>query len=145
MLQQHFEAIKRVHQAGDGAMTLVVVNSATAATITVDAMDGDPAARVILRAGDRLFRQIDRRSRANALTCWLCSGALWRDEPPAAFGVLVPYDVEPVRATACLPFCADCTATHSWRELAQAAVERLRAEMMPGLRTFLPVSAVGHA
>ena len=127
-------------------MTLALITAASSVSLVVDAMNGDTAAKGVLAAANRLLQQIDQCSRADAMTCWLCDdNALWRDEAPGAIGVLMPYGAEPMRVAVAMALCPDCTAVHSGRELGYAAVTKLRTGWMPGLRTFVPVAAAGHA
>jgi hypothetical protein len=137
--------LRAVFTTGAGVMTLTVIGAASAASIIAAVMEGDAAAEALLQAADRLLRQIHRRSRARALPCWLCdSGTLWRGEPPTAVGLLTPFGTEPVRTSLGMAICASCTAVRSERELAHAAVAKLRDGMLPDLRVFQPMEA-GHA
>jgi hypothetical protein len=124
--QQHFErGLREVFEAGDGVLTLTVIGPASAASLIAAVVAGDVAAKVVLNAADQLLRRIQRRSRARALPCVLCDdNALWRGAAPHT--VAIGED-------------------RSEAELGMAAVAKLRAEWMPGLRTFLPTPEVGHA
>ena len=138
--------MRRVFESGQGAMTLTLVTSTSAAALVAAVMKGDPAAAAVLQGADRLLRQIHRRSRARALPCWLCdSGSLWRGEPPAAVGLLTPFGVEPLRVAVGMAVCASCTADRSERGLAMAAVGKLRDGMLPDLRVLPPMPQAGHA
>ena len=127
--QPGFEAgLRRVFESGQGAMTLTLVTSTSAAALVAAVLEDDVAAKAVLQAADRLLRQIHRRSRAHAMPCWLCdSGSLWRGEPPAAVGLLTPYGVEPVHAALGMAICSCCAADGTGQgELRQAAVVKLR-------------------
>jgi hypothetical protein len=142
--QQHEADLRRVLEAGGGCATLIVLGPKSSAQLLRDVADGDAQAIGVLQAADQLLRKIQRRSRANAMPCWFCGGALWRCAPAAALGLLVPLGVVPVRSVVALAFCADCNRDE--RELGKLAVQKMRAEMMPDLRLLPAVMAqVGHA
>jgi hypothetical protein len=145
--QQGFEAgLRRVFESSQGAMTLTVLTSTSSATLLAAVMTGDAAAKAVLQAADRLLRQIHRRSQARALECWLCdSGALWRGEPPGAVGLLTPFGIEPARVAVGMAICSSCATDRSERELAHAAVAKLRGGMLPDLRLLPPMPQAGHA
>jgi hypothetical protein len=127
-------------------MTLTVITEASSVSLIAAVMTGDAAAKAVLHAADRALRQIHRRPRARALTCWLCdSGTLWRDEPPAAIAVLTPYAAEPACVAIGLALCQACASDCSEREVGMAAVAKLRAGPMPDLRVFQPMAEAGHA
>jgi hypothetical protein len=126
-------------------MTLTVLTSSSAGSLVDAAMTGDILARAVLAAADRLLRQIQRRSRARALCCALCSCHLWRSQAPRAVVTLTPYDVVPVRAAVGMAICSSCAMDRSDRELSLAAVAMLRDGMLPDLRILPPMAAAGHA
>lgn len=134
-----------MHATGNGAMTLSVVTSSSAALLVAAAMTGDTLARAVLAAADRLLRQIQRRSSARALCCALCSGLLWRSQAPHAVVTLIPYDdAAPARAVVGMAICSSCAMDRSDRELGLAAVAMLRDGMLPHLRILPPMAAAGQ-
>jgi hypothetical protein len=137
--------IRAVFVAGSGAMTLTVIGQTSAASLVAAVMEGDATARISRSAADRRLRQIQRRSRAMAMPCALCANTLWRGAAPHAVGILRPYDVDLAPVAIGMAICASCGEDRSEAELGMAAVTKLRAEWMPGLRTFLPTPEVGHA
>lgn len=147
MQQQHFErGLREVFEAGDGVLTLTIIGPASAASLIAAVVAGDVAAKVVLNAADQLLRRIQRRSQARALPCALCDdNALWRGAAPHAIAILRPYDVDLTPVAIGMAICASCGEDRSEAELGMAAVAKLRAEWMPGLRTFLPTPGVGHA
>jgi hypothetical protein len=44
-----------------------------------------------------------------------------------------------------MAICSSCVADHSERELAHAAVAKLREGMLPDLRVFQPMAEAGNA
>jgi hypothetical protein len=144
--QEQFErGLREVFEAGAGAMSLTIISPRTAFSVVVDAMNGDTTAKIVLQATDQLLRKIDCRSRARAVPCMLCDGALWRGEAPAAVGVLTPFGVVAVRTAVGMAVCADCATDRTEAELARAAVRKFRAGMLPDLRVLPPMPAAGHA
>lgn len=145
---QRFEAeLHRVLEVGGGCMTLVVLGPKTSAALLRDVMADDLQAKGVLAAADRALRRIHRRSRARAMSCWLCdSGSLWRGAPPHALALAIPLGILPVRVAIALAFCAGCVADRDEDALGAAAVQKLRDGMMPGLRLLPPMmQQVGHA
>ena len=127
-------------------MQLNILTEASSISLVVAAMSGGATAKLVLAAADRLLRQIQRRSRARALPCVLCDdGAMWRNEPPCAIAVLLPFGLQPVRTAVGMAVCSDCVAACSERQLAQTVVSKLRATLMPDLRVVPAPSAAGHA
>ena len=145
--QQDFQrGLRAVFVAGDGVMTLTIVGPTSAAAIVAAVIEGDAVARLVLSAADQLLRRVERRPRTAALPCMLCDdNVLWRDEAPAAVAVLLPYGVDHARAALGMAICESCAGELSNTATAQAVVARLRADMLPGLRTFIPAAEVGHA
>jgi hypothetical protein len=141
--QQRLEhGIRAVFKAG--AVTMHVLGPTSSDALVRAALEGDAGARAILSAADRLLRQIHRRPQPRALPCWVCGGSLWRDEPPAAIAVLVPYGIEP-RVAVGMAICSCCAADRSERELGLQAVSKLRDEMLPDLRVLPAMAEAGHA
>ena len=70
---------------------------------------------------------------------------LWRGEPPAAVGLLTPFGIEPVRVAVGMAICSSYATDRSERELAHAAVAKLRGGMLPDLRLLPPMPQAGHA
>jgi hypothetical protein len=146
--QQQFErGIRQVWDAGQGAMSLIILTPNASTTIVANAMAGDALAKIVMTAADQLLRRIHRRSRARALPCLTCDSAmLWRCEPPAAVGVLLPFGIVQVRIAIGLAVCSGCAEGHTEQEIAHSAADRLRRGCMPGLRLLPPMSVVaGHA
>jgi hypothetical protein len=124
--------LQAVFAAGGGVMTLTVLGPASAAALVAAVMEGDPVARLVLCAADRLLRRIERRTRTMALPCLLCDdGMLWRGEAPAA---VVGMGV-----------CSGCAGDRRVGAITQMVVAALRAHMMPDLREFHAVAQIGHA
>ena len=145
--EQQFEAeLHHVLNAGAGCMTLIVLGPKSSLALLRDVQDGDAQAIGVLDAANTTLKRIHRRSRAAAMSCWLCgSRSLWRQSAPHALGLLVPLGVTPVRVALAMAFCADCTATGE-SALGAAAVQKLRNEMMPDLRLLQPMmQQAGHA
>ena len=95
---------------------------------------------------DVLLRQIHRRSQRSALCCTLCDvGRMWRNVPPHALAVLLPFGVDAPRAAVGLAICADCAESRTDAALASAAVEKLRSTAMPDLRVLPAMAQAGHA
>ena len=136
--------LQEVHAVGQGAMTLITIGPRAAAAIAADAMGGDAEAQHVLEMAAQLLRQVEQRDRATALPCILCCDPLWRDEAPAAVGILKPYNVDMSRTAVGLVYCRACASHRPERELAHATVAMLRHHMMPDLRVFAPAAA-GHA
>jgi hypothetical protein len=145
---QRFEAeLHRVLEVGGGCMTLVVLGPKTSAALLRDVMADDLQAKGILAAADRTLRQIHRRSQARAMLCWLCGdSALWRGAAPHALGLLVPLNVLPIRTAIGLAFCERCVVDRGEDALGQAAVVKMREEVLPDLRLLPPMmQQAGHA
>jgi len=136
--------LQEVHAVGQGAMTLITIGPRAAAAIAADAMGGDAEAQHVLEMAAQLLRQVEQRDRATAMPCMLCDNALWRDEGPAAVGILKPYGVDMSRTVVGMVYCASCAAFRSERELGYATVAKLRQHMLPDLRVFDSMAA-GHA
>jgi hypothetical protein len=83
-----------------------------------------------------------RRPRVHC--CLLCGSRLQRDAPPAAVAVMSAYGAA-ARTMTSQGFCSACAADRSDPQLGQAVIERLRAELMPDLRTIPTPTAPGHA
>lgn len=99
----------------------------------------------VLAAADQLLRKIHRRTRAHPLPCLTCGNAMWRNEPPHALGVLVPFGTVP-RVALALAFCAGCTTDRDERALGMLAVSKLREGVWSDLRLLPTVmSQAGHA
>jgi hypothetical protein len=135
-----------VFNAGQGAMSLIVLTPETSVATVIAATNGEPAAIVVLNAADQLLRQVhDRHTRRTALLCTLCDNPLWRNAPPHALGVMLPFGVDAPRDAVGLAFCASCVADRSDRDLALAVVTKLRSHMMPDLRVMSVMAQAGHA
>jgi hypothetical protein len=148
--EQQFEAeLHHVLNAGAGCMTLIVLGQKSSLALLRDVQDGDAQAIGVLDAANKALRRIHRRSRAAAMSCWLCgSSSLWRQSPPHALALVVPLGVVPIRAVVAMAFCGDCTAAHAEdeRRLGAVAVQKIREGLLPDLRVLPAMTAqVGHA
>lgn len=148
--QQQFEAeLHHVLNAGAGCMTLIVLGPKSSIALLRDVADGDAQAIGVLHAANKALRRIHRRSRAAAMSCWLCGDrTLWRGAPPHALALVVPLGVVPIRAVVAMAFCSSCTAAHAEdeRRLGVVAVAKIREGLLPDLRVLPTMTAqVGHA
>ena len=145
--QHRFDAgLRDMLEAGQGAMTLIVLTASTSIALVVDAVNDEAGARAVLNAADQLLRRIHRRSRRNALPCLLCDDyTLWRGEPPGAIAMLLPYGGQAVRTAIGTVICSHCADERSRSELLHAAMSRFRDGWLPDLRVLPPMAEAGHA
>jgi hypothetical protein len=147
--QQFERELHHVLTAGAGCMTLIILGPKSSIALLRDVEDGDMQAIGVLDAANKALRRIHRRSRAAAMSCWLCgSSSLWRQTPPSALALVVPLGVVPIRAVVAMAFCGDCTAAYGEdeRRLGAVAVQKIREGMLPDLRVLPAMTQqVGHA